>query len=80
MVKRKNTLVLKKGLRQGDPISPYIFVLCMDKLFHMIMDAFEYRRWDTMRPGRKGPLISHLMFSNDLLLFGRATCKQMMHK
>lgn len=29
----------KKNLRHGDPISPYLFVLCMEKLTHMILDA-----------------------------------------
>jgi hypothetical protein len=61
------------GVRQGDPMSPYLFVLCMDKLSHLIVEAIEDGKWKPMRAGRNGPLISHLMFADDLLLFGQAT-------
>lgn len=30
-----------RGICQGDPISPYLFVICMDKLSHMIMEAID---------------------------------------
>ncbi|WJX25594.1 hypothetical protein P8452_14621 [Trifolium repens] len=60
------------GVRQGDPMSPYLFVLCMDKLSHLIEESIESGKWKPMRAGRNGPLIFHLMFAVDLLLFGQA--------
>jgi hypothetical protein len=45
----------------------------MDKLSHLIAEAIEDGKWKPMRAGRNGPLISHLMFADDLLLFGQAT-------
>jgi hypothetical protein len=63
----------QRGIRQGDPISPYLFVLCMDKLSHIILQAVEEGKWRGIQAGRTGPMISHLMFADDLLLFGEAT-------
>ena len=38
-----------KGIRQGDPIFLYLFVLCMDKLSHLIMEAFNARYWKLIK-------------------------------
>ncbi|KAK4262419.1 hypothetical protein QN277_027981 [Acacia crassicarpa] len=63
----------QRGLRQGDPISPLLFVLCMDKLSHVICDAVDDGSWKPMATSKQGPKVSHLMFADDLLLFGVAT-------
>ncbi|XP_061367963.1 uncharacterized protein LOC133310979 [Gastrolobium bilobum] len=65
-----------RGLRQGDPISPYIFVLCMEKLSHLIADCINDNVWKPMKAGKGGPSISHLLFADDLLLFGEANISQ----
>jgi len=57
-----------RGFYRGDPISPYSFVLCLDKLFHFILHTVDSGDWKALVP-----LVSHLMFVNDLLLFGEAT-------
>lgn len=41
----------KKGLRQGNLISLYLFVLCMDKLSHLILDAVENKHWIGLKAG-----------------------------
>lgn len=64
------------GIRQGDPLSPYLFVICMEKLSHIIADQVEANYWKPMRAGRNGPQISHLLFADDLLLFAEASIEQ----
>ncbi|MCH83160.1 hypothetical protein A2U01_0003975, partial [Trifolium medium] len=66
-----------RGIRQGDPISPYLFVMGMDKLSHLICHAVNQGEWKPIKVGRNGPVISHLMFADDLLLFGQAKVLQM---
>lgn len=42
-----------RGIRQGDPISPYLFVMCMDKLSHLISQKVEEGSWKGLRAGTK---------------------------
>lgn len=56
-----------RGIRQGDPLSPYIFVIRMDKLSHIITEALNNKYWSHMCAGKRGPVITHLMFVDDLL-------------
>ena len=72
---RKNLEWFKptREVRQGDYISPYLFVLCMERLRHIINQAVVAEgRWKPIRLSRNGPPLSHLFFADDLLIFADA--------
>ena len=58
-----------RGLRQGDPMSPYLFVLCMEKLSVMIQKKVDASLWKPIKLVNNGPGISHLLFADDMMLF-----------
>lgn len=60
------------GLRQGDPLSPDLFVLCVERLSYMIQEEVSHKKWNPIIPCRDGPILSHLFFADDLVLMGKA--------
>ena len=61
------------GLRQGDPLSPYLFLFCMDILSRMTTAATDIKLLHGIQTRRGGPIISHLFFVDDALFFFKAT-------
>lgn len=69
----------KCGLRQGDPLSPYIFIMCMEVLSQKMLKPQEEKRIQGLKICRSAPRVNHLFFVDDALFFFNATtesCKQ----
>ena len=62
-----------RGLRQGDPLSPYLFILCADGFSSLIKDVARNQVLSGISICRGFPMVSHLFFANDSLLFCKAT-------
>lgn len=74
------TFLPSRGIRQGDPISPYLFILCLEYLSIMIEKEVREGHWRGIQPTRNSTSFSHLFFTDDIILLGkadRATCGAM---
>jgi len=60
----------KFGLRQGCPLSPYLFSIVMDALSCLLDCNLHENNFDALSIGNYR--LSHLMYADDLILFGKA--------
>lgn len=58
-----------RGLRQGDLLSPYLFFIVVDVLSKLISKAIEDQVIKGIRFSPSCPILSHLFFANDAILF-----------
>ncbi|XP_016185975.1 uncharacterized protein LOC107627664 [Arachis ipaensis] len=60
---------MERGMRQGDPISLFLFVLIVDVLHKMVGEAVRNGRISPLVVGRDSIELSHLQFADDTILF-----------
>jgi hypothetical protein len=74
-----NSFSASRGIRQGDPLSPYLFVIAIERLSHKIKDMVDNGTWKPLKFRRgMGPHLSHICFADDLVLIAEASTNQAM--
>ena len=67
--KAYGNIIPSRGLRQGDPLSPYLFLLCAEGFTSLLSKAEAEGRLHGVQICRRAPSISNLLFADDSLIF-----------
>ena len=62
-----------RGIRQGNPLSPYLFLFCKEGLHSLLQHAADSGQIQGVSICRNGPRLTHLFFADDSLLFCRSS-------
>jgi hypothetical protein len=62
-----------RGIRQGDPLSPYLFLLCAEALSCILNHAENNSSINGVKVCREAPMVSHLLFADDSLILMEET-------
>ncbi|XP_042962496.1 uncharacterized protein LOC122296768 [Carya illinoinensis] len=74
--KPQQNFLPSRGLRQGDPLSPYIFIMCAEALSSLLNQAEHSKVITPVHVGRGPITVNHLFFADDSLLFCQANPKE----
>ncbi|KAM1803504.1 hypothetical protein ACFX12_029481 [Malus domestica] len=66
----------KRGLRQGDPLTPFLFLICTEGFSSLIKKGLERGALHGYKITPNGTPITHLFFADDSVLFGNATVEE----
>ncbi|XP_071729150.1 uncharacterized protein [Rutidosis leptorrhynchoides] len=61
---------LKRGVRQGDPLSPFLFIIAAEGLNILTKVAVERGMYKGVEVGKDKVVISHLQYADDTIFFG----------
>uniref|UniRef100_A0A803P795 Reverse transcriptase domain-containing protein n=1 Tax=Cannabis sativa TaxID=3483 RepID=A0A803P795_CANSA len=65
-----------RGIRQGDPLSPYIFILCAEGLSALIKRYEDMSLIHGCKVANGAPKVSHMLFADDNYLYCKATLQE----
>ena len=75
---KKGFIKPSRGLRQGDPLSPFLFLICAEGFSALLNQAVKQGRLTDLQLSSGGPSLCHLFFADDSLIFCKAKEEQAM--
>nr|XP_027124142.1 uncharacterized protein LOC113740822 [Coffea arabica] len=70
--KPKGCVIPSRGIRQSDPLSPYLFLPVSEGFSNLLAQAERNHRLNGMKISGNGPSLTHLFFADDSLIFYKA--------
>jgi hypothetical protein len=65
-----------RGLRQGDPLSPFLFIIGLEVLSRLLLREELLGSTHGIKMAKLSPPVSHLLFANDVMIFARANVRE----
>nr|XP_015876458.1 uncharacterized protein LOC107413102 [Ziziphus jujuba var. spinosa] len=66
------TIKMERGIRQGDPILPYLYIIFAELLSRLLYNLELDGKIHGIKLGKTSPPISHVFFADDILIFCKA--------
>jgi len=79
---QKGYFQCKRGVRQGDPLSPLLFCIAEDVLIRGISKLVEEGKLDLIKASSQHNIPSHVLYADDIILFckGKISCIKNLQK
>ncbi|KAL4289650.1 hypothetical protein GQ457_14G024300 [Hibiscus cannabinus] len=68
-----NRFRISRGIRQGCPLSPFLFNIVGEALSRLLKKANEMNVFEGVKVGDESLKITHLQYADDLIIFGKAS-------
>lgn len=70
---RTSPIFPSRGIRQGDPLSPYLYILSANILSCLIIEQEKLKKWKGIRICQNATPVSHLLYADDSVFFFEIT-------
>lgn len=61
-----------RDIRQGCPLSPYLYIMCAEVLTGLIKDSVAKGKIHGLKANSRNPIVTHVLYADDIFIFKKA--------